>query len=66
MNKYCDLIREKYAQIGSNELGYLDDALGAVMQVLNEVAINENVPDELKLKAAYAAANLLMSDYDIK
>lgn len=66
MNKYCYLIREKYAQIGSNELGYLDDALGAVMQVLNEVAINENVPDELKLKAAYAAANLLMSDYDIK
>lgn len=66
MNKYCDLISEKYAQIGSNELGYLDDALGAVMQVLNEVAINENVPDELKLKAAYAAANLLMSDYDIK
>lgn len=66
MNKYCDLIREKYAQIGSNELGYLDDALGAVMQVLNEVAMNENVPDELKLKAAYAAANLLMSDYDIK
>lgn len=66
MNKYCDLIREKYAQIGSNELGYLDDALGAVMQVLNEVAINENVPDELKLKAAYAAANLLISDYDIK
>lgn len=66
MNKYCDLIREKYAQIGSNELGYLDDALGAVMQVLNEVAINENVSDELKLKAAYAAANLLMSDYDIK
>lgn len=66
MNKYCDLIREKYAQIGSNELGYIDDALGAVMQVLNEVAVNENVPDELKLKAAYAAANLLMSDYDIK
>lgn len=66
MNKYCDLIREKYAQIGSNELGYIEDALGAVMQVLNEVAVNENVPDELKLKAAYAAANLLMSDYDIK
>lgn len=66
MNKYCDLIREKYAQIGSNELGYIEDALGAVMQVLNEVAVNENVPDEIKLKAAYAAANLLMSDYDIK
>ncbi|OCF96124.1 YaeP family protein [Gilliamella sp. wkB308] len=66
MNKYCDLIREKYAQIGSNELGYVEDALGAVMLVLNEVAGDKQVPAELREKAAYAAANLLMSDFDIK
>lgn len=66
MNKYCDLIREKYAQIGSNELGYVEDALGAVMLVLNEVADDKQVPAELREKAAYAAANLLMSDFDIK
>lgn len=66
MDKYCELIREKYAQIGSNELGYIDDALGAVMQVLNEIVNNDQVPNELKHKAAFAAANLLMSDFDIK
>lgn len=66
MNKYCDLIREKYAQIGSNELGYVEGALGAVMLVLNEVAGDKQVPAELREKAAYAAANLLMSDFDIK
>lgn len=66
MDKYCELIREKYAQIGSNELGYIDDALGAVMQVLNEVASNKQIPEELRHRAAYAAANLLMSDFDIK
>ncbi|MCO6537335.1 MAG: YaeP family protein [Gilliamella sp.] len=66
MNKYSDLIYEKYAQIGSNDLGYIDDALGAVMQVLDEVVRNENVPQELKDKAAYAAANLLISDFDVK
>ena len=31
MNKYSELIRGKYAQIGSNDLGYIDDALVAVM-----------------------------------
>ncbi|MCX8639312.1 YaeP family protein [Gilliamella sp. B3172] len=66
MNQYHETIRQKYAQIGSNELGYIDDALGAVMQVLNEVVRNEHVPQELKDKAAYAAANLLISDFDVK
>lgn len=65
MNKYCELIREKYAQIGSNDLGYIDDALGTVMQVLNEIVSNQEVPEALRDKAAYAAANLLMSDFDI-
>lgn len=66
MNKYSELIREKYAQIGSNDLGYIDDALGAVMSVLNEIVDNQQIPTELREKAAYAAANLLISDFDVK
>ena len=66
MNKYSELLREKYAQIGSNDLGYIDDALGAVMTVLNEIVDNQQVPTELREKAAYAAANLLISDFDVK
>ena len=66
MNKYSELIREKYAQIGSNDLGYIDDALGAVMTVLNEIVENQQVPQDLREKAAYAAANLLISDFDVK
>ena len=66
MNKYSELIREKYAQIGSNDLGYIDDALGAVMTVLNEIVDNQQVPSELREKAAYTAANLLISDFDVK
>ncbi|PXZ04413.1 YaeP family protein [Gilliamella apicola] len=66
MNKYNELIRERYAQIGSNDLGYIEDALGAVMTVLNEIVENQQVPQDLREKAAYAAANLLISDYDVK
>nr|WP_304364018.1 YaeP family protein [Gilliamella apicola] len=66
MNKYSALVCEKYAQIGSNDLGYIEDALGAVMQVLDEVVRNNQVPQDLKDKAAYAAANLLISDFDVK
>ena len=66
MNKYSELIREKYAQIGSNDLGYIDDALCAVMIVLNEIVENQQVPQDLREKAAYAAANLLISDFDVK
>lgn len=66
MNKYHELIRERYAQIGSNDLGYIEDALGAVMMILNEVVDNQQVPQDLREKAAYAAANLLISDYDVK
>lgn len=44
MKKYCELIKEKYAQIGSNDLGYIEYALGSVMLVLNEIAIDKELP----------------------
>jgi len=36
------------------------------MTVLNEIVDNQQVPAELREKAAYAAANLLISDFDVK
>lgn len=60
---YNKLIKQRYAEIGSNELGYMPDVLECILQTLNAIVPDERVPDELRERAAFAATNTLISDY---
>ncbi len=68
MNIYqcCDKVRELYAQIGSGDQGYIPQAISCVLTTLNDIAANESLPEETRDKAAFAAANLLISDFEDK
>ncbi|UJF18884.1 YaeP family protein [Vibrio sp. SS-MA-C1-2] len=59
----CEMIRIQYALIGSGEQGYMPKSIGCAIRALNRVASDENIALELREQAAYAAANLLISDH---
>ena len=66
MNVYdcCDLVRELYSQIGSGDQGYIPKAITCAVKTLNDLAADESLPKEARDSAAFAAANLLISDFE--
>ena len=60
----CDRIKALYSLIGSGDQGYIPKAIQCALKALNDVAADESLPNEIREKAAFAAANLLISDFE--
>ncbi|MFC3023078.1 YaeP family protein [Vibrio zhugei] len=60
----CDLVRALYAQIGSGDQGYVSQAIGCALKALNDIAADETLDQATRERAAFAAANLLISDFE--
>lgn len=61
-----ELIRATYAQIGSGDQGYIPAAITCAIKTFNDIAEDTNLPLEVRERAAFAAANLLISDHEDK
>ncbi|AAW85157.1 hypothetical protein VF_0662 [Aliivibrio fischeri ES114] len=62
----CDKVRELYSLIGSGDQGYIPQAITCAVKTLNDIAADEALPKEARERAAFAAANLLISDFEDK
>jgi hypothetical protein len=60
----CDMVRELYSLIGSGDQGYIPKAITCAVRALNDIADDASLPKETRDKAAFAAANLLISDFE--
>lgn len=60
----CELIKAMYNQIGSGDQGYVPKAIACAVRALNDVAADESIAQATRDKAAFAAANLLISDFE--
>ena len=64
MFQYSDRTKKLINQIGSGDAAYVPKAITCAIKTLDQLAANENLPEDVRKQAAFAAANLVLSDYN--
>ncbi|MFT7053632.1 MAG: hypothetical protein ACJAU1_001189 [Psychromonas sp.] len=63
MYNYCEKTKRLINLIGSGDAAYVPKAITCAINTLDKIAANEDLPVNVREDAAYAAANLSLSDY---
>ena len=64
MYPYSEKTKSFINQIGSGDAAYVPKAITCAIKYLDKIAANEALPQDVREEAAYAAANLVLSDYN--
>ena len=64
MYPYCDKTKNIINLIGSGDAAYVPKAITCAIKALDAIADNEQLDEKTREDAAFAAANLVLSDYN--
>jgi len=64
MYNYSEHTKKLINLIGSGDAAYVPKAITCAIKTLDKIAANEDLPAVVREDAAYAAANLSLSDYN--
>jgi len=64
MYPYCEKTKKRINLIGSGDAAYIPKAITCAIKTLDKIANDETLSEETREDAAFAAANLVLSDFD--
>lgn len=64
MYPYCDKTKQLINLIGSGDTAYVPKAITCAIKSLDQIANDLSLPETIRDSAAFAAANLILSDYN--
>ncbi|TEW47857.1 YaeP family protein [Psychromonas algicola] len=64
MYPYSDKTKQLINLIGSGDAAYVPKAITCAIKTLDQIANDPSLPEATRESAAFAAANLVLSDYN--